>query len=137
MRDYSEMPQFAVAPMMDWTDRHCRYFMRLLSPSVRLFTEMVTAQAIRHGDCERLLAFHDSEHPVALQVGGNDPEMMAEAAVAGARQGYDEININVGCPSDRVQSGRFGRRREMHSGNENGGGCSSDGKDPDWHRRTR
>ena len=108
MRDYSEMPQFSVAPMMDWTDRHCRYFMRLLSPSVRLFTEMVTAQAIRHGDCERLLTFHDSEHPVALQVGGNDPEMMAEAAVAGARQGYDEININVGCPSDRVQSGRFG-----------------------------
>ena len=94
--------------MMDWTDRHCRYFMRLLSPSARLYTEMVTAQALRHGDSAKLLEFDDSEHPVALQVGGSDPGMMAEAAVKGAAAGYDEININVGCPSDRVQSGQFG-----------------------------
>ena len=94
--------------MMDWTDRHCRYFMRLLSPSVHLYTEMVTAQALRHGDSGKLLEFDDSEHPVALQVGGSDPKMMAEAAAKGAASGYDEININVGCPSDRVQSGQFG-----------------------------
>jgi len=97
-----------VAPMMDWTDRHCRYFMRLLAPSVGLYTEMVTAQAIRFGDAERLLAFDASEHPVALQLGGSDPGMMAEAARTGEAFGYDEININVGCPSDRVQSGQFG-----------------------------
>ena len=94
--------------MMDWTDRHCRYFMRLLSPSVRLYTEMVTAQALHYGDAESLLAFDPAEHPVALQLGGSDPSLMAEAAVLGERRGYDEININVGCPSDRVQSGRFG-----------------------------
>ena len=94
--------------MMDWTDRHCRYFMRLLSPSVRLYTEMVTAQALKFGDREKLLAFDESEHPVALQLGGSDPELMADAALAGAAHGYDEININVGCPSDRVQSGQFG-----------------------------
>lgn len=94
--------------MMDWTDRHCRYFMRLLSPSVRLYTEMVTAQALRFGDCDRLLAFDTSEHPLALQLGGSDPELMAEAARTGSVHGYDEININVGCPSDRVQSGQFG-----------------------------
>jgi tRNA-dihydrouridine synthase A len=94
--------------MMDWTDRHCRYFMRLLSPSVRLYTEMVTAQALRFGDAENLLLFDPAEHPVALQLGGSDPSLMAEAARLGARAGYDEININVGCPSDRVQSGRFG-----------------------------
>ena len=94
--------------MLDWTDRHCRYFMRLLSPSVRLYTEMVTAAALRHGDAEGLLAFDDSEHPVALQIGGSDPELMVEAARSGEARGYDEININVGCPSDRVQSGAFG-----------------------------
>ena len=94
--------------MMDWTDRHCRYFMRLLSPSVRLYTEMVTAQALKFGDADALLQFDDSEHPVALQIGGSDPAMMAEAARLGAERGYDEININVGCPSDRVQSGQFG-----------------------------
>ena len=94
--------------MMDWTDRHCRYFMRLLSPSVRLYTEMVTAQALRYGDADSLLAFDPAEHPVALQLGGSDPSMMADAAVLGERKGYDEININVGCPSDRVQSGQFG-----------------------------
>mgnify|MGYP001815096995 FL=1 len=94
--------------MMDWTDRHCRYFMRLLSPSVRLYTEMVTAQALRYGDADSLLAFDPAEHPVALQLGGSEPSMMADAAVLGERKGYDEININVGCPSDRVQSGQFG-----------------------------
>ena len=94
--------------MMDWTDRHCRYFMRLLSPTVGLYTEMVTAQALHFGDAGALLAFDPSEHPVALQVGGSDPDLMASAARLGADEGYDEININVGCPSDRVQSGQFG-----------------------------
>jgi tRNA-dihydrouridine synthase A len=94
--------------MMDWTDRHCRYFMRLLSPGARLYTEMVTAAALKHGDASRLLRFDPSEHPVALQVGGSDPQMMADAAIMGADAGFDEININVGCPSDRVQSGQFG-----------------------------
>ena len=94
--------------MMDWTDRHCRYFMRLLSPSVRLYTEMVTAAAIVHGDRNKLLRFHRNEHPIAVQLGGSDVGWMTEAAVASATAGYDEININVGCPSDRVQSGRFG-----------------------------
>jgi tRNA-dihydrouridine synthase A len=97
-----------IAPMMDWTDRHCRYFLRLLSPSARLYTEMVTAAALIHGDAEKLLRFDESEHPVALQLGGSDPGMMADAAAMGANAGYDEININVGCPSDRVQSGAFG-----------------------------
>jgi len=94
--------------MMDWTDRHCRYFLRLLSPRVRLYTEMVTASALEHGDRQRLLQFHPAEHPVALQLGGSDPGLMAAAAALGAAAGYDEININVGCPSDRVQSGQFG-----------------------------
>ena len=94
--------------MMDWTDRHCRYFMRLLCPRVMLYTEMITAAALHHGDTERLLRFDPSEHPVALQLGGSDPRLMAAAAKLGASRGYDEININVGCPSDRVQSGAFG-----------------------------
>ena len=94
--------------MMDWTDRHCRYFLRLLSPSAELYTEMVTAAAIRHGDAARLLRFDAAEHPVVVQLGGSEPELMAEAAVRAAEEGYDEININVGCPSDRVQSGQFG-----------------------------
>jgi tRNA-dihydrouridine synthase A len=98
----------AVAPMMDWTDRHCRYFLRLLSPSAMLYTEMITAAAIHHGDYASLLASDESEHPVALQIGGSDAELMAEAARRGAEFNYDEININVGCPSDRVQSGQFG-----------------------------
>jgi len=93
---------------MDWTDRHCRYFMRILSPSIGLYTEMVTAAALRHGDPKRLLAYDESEHPLALQIGGSDPELMAAAARRGADSGFDEININVGCPSDRVQSGQFG-----------------------------
>ncbi len=94
--------------MMDWTDRHCRFFLRLFSPRVRLYTEMIVAQAILRGDRERLLRFDASEHPVALQLGGSDPAKLAEAARIGAGFGYDEINLNVGCPSDRVQSATFG-----------------------------
>jgi len=94
--------------MMDWTDRHCRFFHRLLSPHVRLYTEMVTAPAVVHGDRERLLGFDGAEHPVALQLGGSEPGELARAARIGAEFGYDEINLNVGCPSDRVQSGAFG-----------------------------
>ena len=101
-------PPIAVAPMMDWTDRHCRYFMRLLSPSAFLYTEMVTAAAVHHGDSERLLEFRSEEHPVALQLGGSNPQLMADATRQAACFGYDEVNINVGCPSDRVQSGQFG-----------------------------
>lgn len=98
----------SVAPMMDWTDRHCRYFHRLLSPHARLYTEMVTAPALVHGDRERLLGFDRSEHPVALQLGGSDVAELVHATRLGEEFGYDEINLNVGCPSDRVQSGRFG-----------------------------
>jgi tRNA-dihydrouridine synthase A len=98
----------SVAPMMDYTDRHCRYFLRLLSPSALLYTEMITAAAIVRGDVARLLEFHPAEHPVALQLGGSDPDELARAARVGAEFGYDEINLNCGCPSDRVQSGRFG-----------------------------
>jgi tRNA-dihydrouridine synthase A len=108
MRNSTNSPKIAVAPMMDWTDRHCRFFLRLLTPSARLYTEMVTAAALIHGDAERLLQFDVAEHPVALQLGGSEPKMMADAANLGAQAGYDEININVGCPSDRVQSGQFG-----------------------------
>jgi tRNA-dihydrouridine synthase A len=97
-----------VAPMMDWTDRHCRAFHRLLAPDALLYTEMVHAQAVIHGDRERLLGFDDSEHPVALQLGGSEPTALAEATRIGADWGYDEVNLNVGCPSDRVQAGRFG-----------------------------
>ena len=97
-----------IAPMMDWTDRHCRFFLRLLNPHARLYTEMVTAAALRHGDVTSLLRFDPAEHPVALQLGGSDPALMAAGARLGADAGYDEININVGCPSDRVQSGAFG-----------------------------
>ncbi len=100
--------RFCVAPMMDGTDRHCRYFHRLLTRRARLYSEMITAEAIIHGDREHLLGFDDAEHPVALQVGGSDPALLAEAAKVGAGYGYDEINLNVGCPSDRVQSGAFG-----------------------------
>jgi tRNA-dihydrouridine synthase A len=94
--------------MMDWTDRHCRVFHRLLAPHARLYTEMVHAQAVIHGDRERLLGFDPVEHPVALQLGGSDPAHLAEATRIGADWGYDELNLNVGCPSDRVQAGRFG-----------------------------
>ncbi len=99
---------FSVAPMMDWTDRHCRVFHRQLSRHALLYTEMVTALAIRHGDRERLLGFDPMEQPVALQIGGSDPKLLAEAARWGEDYGYREINLNVGCPSDRVQTGRFG-----------------------------
>jgi tRNA-dihydrouridine synthase A len=99
---------FAVAPMMDWTDRHCRFLHRLLSRDALLYTEMVVADAVIHGPRERLLGFDETEHPVALQLGGSEPEKLAEAARIGADFGYDEINLNVGCPSDRVQSGTFG-----------------------------
>ena len=102
------MRRLCVAPMMDWSDRHCRFFHRLLAPNALLYTEMVTALAAIHGDRERLLGFDASEHPVALQLGGSDPEELAQATRIGADFGYDEINLNVGCPSDRVQSGRFG-----------------------------
>jgi tRNA-dihydrouridine synthase A len=94
--------------MMDWTDRHCRYFHRLLSVHARLYTEMMTAEAVLHGNRERLLGFSHEEHPVALQLGGSDPHKLGEASVIGEDYGYDEINLNVGCPSDRVQEGRFG-----------------------------
>lgn len=99
---------FSIAPMMDWTDRHCRFFHRQLSQHAYLFTEMTTAQALVHGDVERLIGFDEAEHPVALQIGGSDPKMLAKAAKIGASRGYKEINLNVGCPSDRVQSGAFG-----------------------------
>ncbi|CAN7399360.1 tRNA dihydrouridine(20/20a) synthase DusA [Brevundimonas sp. LjRoot202] len=100
--------RLSIAPMMDWTDRHCRAFHRALTSRALLYTEMVTAPAVIHGDRERLLGFDAVEHPVALQLGGSDPKQLAEAARIGAAFGYDEINLNVGCPSDRVQSGRFG-----------------------------
>ena len=94
--------------MMDWTDRHCRYFHRLLAPSALLYTEMVTTGAVLHGDRERFLGYSDEEHPLALQLGGSDPADLAECARIGQQCGYDEVNLNVGCPSDRVQRGRFG-----------------------------
>ncbi|WP_102959056.1 tRNA dihydrouridine(20/20a) synthase DusA [Mangrovicella endophytica] len=101
-------PVFAVAPMIDWTDRHCRYFHRQLTGRALLYTEMVVADAVIHGDRERLLGFDPAEHPVALQLGGSDPQKLAEAVRIAGAFGYDEINLNVGCPSDRVQSGAFG-----------------------------
>uniref|UniRef100_Q07Q64 tRNA-dihydrouridine(20/20a) synthase n=1 Tax=Rhodopseudomonas palustris (strain BisA53) TaxID=316055 RepID=Q07Q64_RHOP5 len=100
--------RFCTAPMMDWTDRHCRVFHRVLSRRALLYTEMVTTGAVIHGDRQRLLGFHDSEHPVALQLGGSAPRDLASAAAIGEEFGYDEINLNVGCPSDRVKDGRFG-----------------------------
>src|SRR6201994_339256 len=100
--------RFSVAPMMDWTDRHCRVFHRLMTRRGRLYTEMLTTGAILHGDRQRLLGFDESEHPVALQLGGSDPRDLAASARIGEDFGYDEININVGCPSDRVKEGRFG-----------------------------
>lgn len=107
MSDFKSM-RFSVAPMMDWTDRHCRSFHRLMTRHALLYTEMVTTGAVLHGPRDRLLGFDEGEHPVALQIGGSDPADVAAAARAGADFGYAEINLNVGCPSDRVQSGRFG-----------------------------
>ncbi|MCG8036216.1 MAG: tRNA dihydrouridine(20/20a) synthase DusA [Candidatus Thiodiazotropha taylori] len=100
--------RLSVAPMLDWTDRYCRYFLRLISSHVFLYTEMVTTGAILHGNRARFLDFDPSEHPVALQLGGSEPEALGQCAKLGEAWGYDEINLNVGCPSDRVQSGRFG-----------------------------
>src|SRR5271168_2487384 len=100
--------KISVAPMMDWTDRHCRYFHRLLSPNAVLYTEMVTTGAILHGEKARFLDFEPAEHPVVLQLGGADAKELEVSARWGARWGYDAINLNCGCPSDRVQSGRFG-----------------------------
>ena len=102
------MHRFSVAPMMDWTDRHCRAFHRCLTKHALLYTEMVTADAVIHGDQQRLLGYSPQEHPVALQLGGSSPEKLKEASRIGAAFGYDEINLNCGCPSDRVQSGAFG-----------------------------
>jgi tRNA-dihydrouridine synthase A len=100
--------RFCVAPMMDWTDRHCRYFHRQLSKRARLYTELITSAAIVHGDRQRLLGYHPAEHPVALQLGGSSAQELGRAAEIALAFGYDEINLNCGCPSDRVQSGRFG-----------------------------
>lgn len=100
--------RFCVAPMLDWTDRHCRYFMRLMSRRARLYTEMITAPAILFGNRDQLLGFDASEHPVACQLGGSDPEDLGKAAAVVAQYGYDEINLNCGCPSERVQKGSFG-----------------------------
>jgi tRNA-dihydrouridine synthase A len=100
--------RLCVAPMMDWTDRHCRYFLRLVTRRARLYTEMITAPALAHGDVPYHLDFDPAEHPVALQLGGSEPALLAHAAKLGERWGYDEINLNCGCPSERVQTGSFG-----------------------------
>jgi tRNA-dihydrouridine synthase A len=100
--------KLSVAPMLDWTDRYCRYFLRLISKHVMLYTEMVTTGALLHGNQARFLEYDPSEHPVALQLGGSDPDELSQCTKLGEKWGYDEINLNVGCPSDKVQSGRFG-----------------------------
>lgn len=100
--------RISVAPMMDWTDRHCRYFLRLISHHALLYTEMVTTGAILNGNRDYLLAYHPDEHPLALQLGGSDPQALAQCAKIAEEYGYDEVNLNIGCPSDRVQNGRFG-----------------------------
>ncbi|WP_322187442.1 tRNA dihydrouridine(20/20a) synthase DusA [Fulvimarina sp. 2208YS6-2-32] len=105
---YGAGPLFAVAPMIDWTDRHCRFFHRQLTGHALLYTEMIVADAIIHGPRERLLDYSEAEHPVALQLGGSDPQKLAAAVTIARDWGYDEVNLNVGCPSDRVQSGTFG-----------------------------
>ena len=104
----TDAAKLSIAPMMDWTDRHCRYFHRLMSKNALLYTEMITAPALVRGDAKHLLRFDQSEHPVAVQLGGSNPAELAEATRICADHGYDEINLNVGCPSDRVQSGCFG-----------------------------
>src|SRR6202051_1335107 len=100
--------RFSIAPMMEWTDRHCRFFHRLMTRRALLYTEMVTTGAVLHGDRAQLIGFDPFEHPVALQLGGSEPAALAQCARIGADFGYDESNLNVGCPSDRVQEGRFG-----------------------------
>jgi len=106
--DIKTQHRLCVAPMMDWTDRHCRYFLRQVCASARLYTEMITTGALIHGDVDRHLAFDPAEHPVALQLGGSEPEELAHCARLGEQYGYDEINLNIGCPSERVQKGAFG-----------------------------
>lgn len=106
--DLKTKKMFSVAPMMDWTDRHCRYFHRTLTKQALLYTEMVTADAVIHGQRERLIGFSSEEHPLAIQLGGSDPTKLQEAAKIAEGFGYDEVNLNVGCPSDRVQNGTFG-----------------------------
>jgi len=101
-------PLIQIAPMMGYTDRHCRYFFRLFSKNIWLFTEMIHAKAILHGNRQQLLAYHENEHPICLQLGGADPNELASATKIAVEQGYDEINLNVGCPSSRVVSGMFG-----------------------------
>ena len=108
MQENKDGWRLSVAPMMDWTDRHCRYFHRLLSRRTRLYTEMVTTGALLHGDVPRHLDFDETEHPVALQLGGSEPADLAHAAKLGQQWGYDEVNLNCGCPSERVQRGAFG-----------------------------
>ena len=133
--------RYAVAPMMDWTDTHCRSFHRLMTRRALLYTEMVTTGAILHGPRDRLLRHDASEHPVALQLGGSEPRELAEAARIASDYGYDEINLNCGCPSDRVQNGRFGaclmREPELvgplRRGAQSCGGRAGDGQVP--HRR--
>ena len=100
--------RLCVAPMMEWTDRHCRYFLRQVAPDACLFTEMVTAEALIHGDLDRLLGHDAAESPLVLQIGGSQPDRLAQAVARAAPWGFAEINLNVGCPSDRVQSGKFG-----------------------------
>lgn len=100
--------KFCVAPMIDWTDKHCRYFHRILTSQALLYTEMVTTGAVEHGDRDRIMGYNQQEHPVAIQLGGSDPQALAQSSVISEQLGYDEINLNVGCPSDRVQSGKFG-----------------------------
>ena len=107
MQENKDGWRLSVAPMMDWTDRHCRYFHRLLSRRTRLYTEMVTTGALLHGDVPRHLDFDETEHPVALQLGGSEPADLAHAAKLGQQWGYDEVNLNCGCPSERVQRGAF------------------------------
>src|SRR5256885_4337431 len=106
--DLQRTRRFSIAPMMEWTDRHCRFFHRLLTRRALLYAEMMTTGAVLRGNRERLLGFDPAEHPVAMQLGGSEPRALAEAARICADLGYDEINLNVGCPSDRVQEGRFG-----------------------------
>ncbi len=108
MAEHTNPWRFCIAPMMDWTDRNDRFFLRLISRHARLYTEMITSGALLHGDRERFLRFNPAEHPVALQLGGSDPAELARCAEFGEAAGYDEINLNCGCPSDRVQEGRFG-----------------------------
>ena len=126
--------RFTVAPMLDWTDRHCRYFHRLLTSRARLYTEMVTTGAIIHGDRDRLLGFSQPEHPVALQLGGSDPADLAESVRIASAYGYDEYNLNCGCPSERVQKGSFGARASdrgrLRQGDAGRDGQARDGEAP-------